>query len=229
MPFKRLGGDSLRLHGGVKKKEYTGTKAYNRFFEGYTEYVTVDSKGKKKTRRIYTDDFFSKDISARKKIALKLGYALALVVSVCLMLYAGRQPITRLLPWYAELPQAASVFFIGMMLYVFVYYIPAKDNMTAYVYRKSTGPMRTASLGLAISLCAAALFAAVSLLTRATEKPSLSDISYILCYLAAGGIEYGVYRVEKGIRYVRVRNYSVVPHGSDYYHVINDVDGAVDN
>lgn len=217
MGFSKPAGDNLRTHGAQKKPEKIGTRAYNSYFEGYTEYITTDSRGRQKKRYVYTDPYYRQDLTKRQWISVKLGHSAAFLLACALFAYGAIQPYVSVVLWYA---QGLAFFSLAWLLYILAAcYLPAGANLTAYMYKKSAAPLRRVALGAAILQW---LLAGILLLCliMSSDPFAIQGILTMLAYAAAGVVLLLMYLREKRIKYIRTENRNIAPeHG---YKIIND-------
>lgn len=217
MGFSKPSGDNLRVHGAKKKREKTGPSSYNSYFEGYTEFYETDSRGKRKKRYVYTDPYYRQDLTKQQWIGVKIAYSVAFLLAAVLFVYAALQPYVSVILWYA---QGLTLILLAWLFYILVaFYLPTKANLTAYLYKKSSAPLRRVSLCAAI---AHGVLAGVLLLCLIVDSEAsvVQGLPAVIAYLAAGGVILLMHLSEKRIKYIRVENNNTAP--KDGYKIIND-------
>ena len=215
MGFSKPSGDNLRVHGAKKKPQKTGPRSYNSYFEGYTEFYETDSRGKRKKRYIYTDPYYRQDLTKKQRIGVKIAYSAAYLLAAVLFIYAALQPYVSVILWYV---QGLTLILMAWLLYILAaYYIPTKADLTAYLYKKSSGPLRKVSLAAAI---ANIVLAGVLLLCLVVDSLVVQGLPAVIAYLVAGGVILLMHLTEKRIKYIRAENRNTAP--ADGYKIIND-------
>jgi hypothetical protein len=210
---------SLRdqLRNSLKKDATQGkpgtwhSKAYHRFFEGYSE-TTVPKPNGKGTRiqRIYTGNYYRQDLTKGQRILLR---GLYIVLFLCIAYLFGSSamlPLASNSTWYVVLAQVVSIPFLFWILIAFSSYLPAERDMTIADYRSSSLSLQKAVLGAAINLGIAALVTLVFMLLNLSNEP-LPELLCAVKYLAAGLLALFMNRVEKKINYLIIPSQNKPP------------------
>lgn len=135
------------------------SNAYHRHFEGYSEYMTQDEKGKVKIQRIYTAPWYHMALDSKVKRQLWIQLSDCWAVCMLLFLFAGTRNISVNSVWYMALCQAAaivcSLWNASGIVHLIV--LPEKAEVSQYrssfeATRKSSMRMMTAFTGAGLSV-----------------------------------------------------------------------------
>jgi hypothetical protein len=190
------------------------SRAYHRFFEGYSEIKVDKPMGKgSKIKRIYTGNFFRQDLSKKKRFLAKAVHAILYLLAVGLFMLNAIFPLKSNTAWYTVLPAAMSILFLFWAAIALFSYIPAKKEMTIAEYRFSSLYLKKAALGSSICLSAAALSTIAFIMLNPCEQ-ILQEIIYGMKYMAAGLLMMAVYRIEEKIQYLEVPSKNTSPENS---------------
>jgi hypothetical protein len=196
------------------KQDKPGTwhsKAYHRFFEGYSEITVPKPNGKGyRIQRIYTGNYYRQDLTKGQRILLR---GLYIILFLCIAYLFGSSailPVASNSTWYVILTQVVSIPFLFWILIAFFSYLPAERDMTIADYRSSSLSLQKAALGSAISLGIATLVTLVFMLLNLSNEPLLE----LLCavkYLAGGLIALSVNRIERKVNYLIIPSQTPIP------------------
>ncbi len=206
--------DSLEKHGKRSKRGIFHSKAYHRFFEGYSEVTVPKPSGKGiRIQRIYTADYYRQDLTERQRILIRVLYVTLFLCIAFLYTSSAILPLTVNSTWYVVIPQAASVALLFWILVAFFSYLPAKQDMTIADYRSSSLYLLKATMGSAICLGITAL----ATLVYVRLNPSDGFPREVLCagkYIVAGLIALVMYRIERKVSYLAIPNQHLLPDNS---------------
>lgn len=203
--------DSLEKDAKQDKRGTWHSKAYHRFFEGYSE-ITVPKPNGKGTRiqRIYTGNYYRQDLTKGQRILLRGLYVAIFLCIAYLFVSNAVLSLASNSTWYVVLTQAVSIPLLFWILIAFSSYLPAARDMTVADYRSSSLSLQKATLGAAISLGIAALVTLVFMLLNLSNEPLLE----LLCaakYMASGLLALLMNRVEKKVNYLIVPSQNKPP------------------
>jgi archaellum biogenesis protein FlaJ (TadC family) len=193
---------SIQKDGKPDKRGAWHSKAYHRFFEGYSE-ITVpkpDGKGYR-IQRIYTGNYYRQDLTNGQRLLLR-GLYVALFLGIAYLFVSNAVlPLASNSTWYVILTQVVSIPFLFWILIAFFFYLPAGRDMTVADYRSSSLALKKAALGSAISLGIIALATLVFMLLNLSDEPLLE----LLCavkYLAGGLMALSMNWIERKMNYL---------------------------
>ncbi len=194
--FENSTGDS----GGVLYKS-----AYHRYFEGYTENVIYNKRGRKRIQRIYTEDYYKQDRTQIRWILNKALYALLYLFSAGSFAVSALADFTGNHMWYITLPEAFCVFFMARTGLTLVNYVFAPRKMTVGKYHEiSSGLMKRIRMEIPFILLVLVGMAAYGLVNHCLEEATLiSCMTGIIVSALFTGILIGI---EKKLSYITEEN-----------------------
>jgi len=201
---------SLRKDGSPIKGGAWYSKAYHRFFEGYTE-ITVPRPGKgHRIQRVYTGDYYRQDLTTGQRILLRVLYVVLFLCIAYLFVSSAVLALASNSTWYVTLPQALSLPFLSWTVIAFFSYLPAERDMTIHAYRSSSLALQKATLGSAVGLGIATFATLVFMLLHPSTEPLVELLSAVK-YLAGGVLALSIHRVERSIRYLVLPSQNIPP------------------
>lgn len=201
MSHKEDIGKSLQKFPEKKNRGFF-SKAYHRFFRGYSE-IAVPGKGGKGTRieRIYTGDYYRQDLDRKNKILFRVVYVVFFVCSLLLFVCGAIYPHRINTTIYVTIPQAIGVGFLFWIFIIFYNYLPASEEMTIAEYTRSSRYLLVASLGATITLVALALASILFIILNPSGE-LFPLLLIVLEYLLAATFTLGINLLEKRIKYI---------------------------
>lgn len=180
------------------------SSAYHRFFEGYSEYMVEDGRGKVRIRRVYTAPWYRMELETGTKRLLRAELLGCWAVCLLLFLYAGTRNILLNKVWYMALCQAAAAAcmvwnFFGMVRLMFL-----PERSTVGQYRRSFETVKKSSLGLLTAFGGAALAALAQLLLGCDDF-----LIHLLCMALYGigmVVSLVIHRLNANIPFAQVEN-----------------------
>lgn len=235
MPFSRSDGSSVRRNALNGNKLHESTTAYERFFEGYSEYAVTDGKNHVVKQRVYTGDYVVRALTSGQSAARKVFYAALFPAGLGVLVFAAYASFAHALPRYAELPGAVCLITLMFYLKAVIHYVLAGSSMTLYMYRKSSAPLIRCALILGAGFGAASILA---LICAWTEIAAGQAASSALTLLQTALLELGAAALfvlaavkERNTGYSRQSSTETVPEtvpADEVYTVKNRRDGALD-
>ena len=190
------------------------SKAYHRFFEGYSESAIPTPNGKGyRIQRVYTGSHYRQDLTTGQRVLLRVLYVVLFLCTVYLFMSSAVLPLPSNSTWYVTLPQAASIPFLFWILVVFFSYLPAKWDMTIDDYRRSSLALQKATLGSAICLGLTALATLAFSILNPTDEP-LRVLGCALRFFAGGLISLGMNWIERKVKYLIIPGQNNPPEDS---------------
>lgn len=142
---KRRMNQRLRRHTDLDKgllNKGWHSKAYHRHFEGYTEVEATDEKGKTVIHRVYIGDYYRLDLPPKKRILLRVGYALMIALIAALFGFAASRPVGANMTWYLAIVQMLSVCLQGLLCVNLLSHCIAPRDMTIGDWKASSGKLQ---------------------------------------------------------------------------------------
>lgn len=214
MSQKEKLSESLEKDQKKKRSVFPHSRAYHRFFSGYSEFNAPRADGRSfSIQRVYTGNYYSQDLTARQRTWLRLRLACAYLVAVLLFGWSATRPLPVNTQWYMVITQAASLFFLSWVFISFIYYFSAPTRMTVAEYRFSSLGFTRASFGAVINLGLGALAAVLYALLHGSEPAGpvlLCGLGFLLAALAS----LTAYRTERGVPYLIIPSENKAPEDS---------------
>lgn len=143
--FSKRAADSMNSHGEGSGRGWH-SNAYHRYFEGYSEYETLDSRGKTIIKRVYEGTVYSSELDRRGKTGLRLLLSALWFASGAVFVLAATREVTANMLWISALLQFAVLGCLVWMLTALVNVWMSPEKMTAADYK--TGSRRLISSAL---------------------------------------------------------------------------------
>jgi hypothetical protein len=112
--------------------------AYHKYFEGFAERKVVDPDNKVKIVRVYTEEYYIRDLSETKEFFLKLAYGGILSLIIFLFIFSASLKIEANTNKFINITQALSVAVLAAMTMSIIFYIISHGKLTIYNYRTSS-------------------------------------------------------------------------------------------
>lgn len=194
--------DSLKENSFQGKRSIWHSKAYHRFFEGYSETAVPKPNGRGFTiQRVYTGNLYRQDLAQEKRVLLRILYLALFVIVVYLFVTNAIMPRPGNSTWYVVLCQAVSIPFLFWILISFITYLPSLEDLTIHDYRSSSLSFKKATLGASIGLGLAAFATLLFILLNPAEDLQIELVS-VAKYLAAALIVFSMNWIERRIIYL---------------------------
>ena len=200
--------DNDRKKEKQKKAGISHSKAYHRFFEGYSEIKVPKPDGKGYSiQRIYTGNYYRPDLSVNKRVLLRVLYIMLFLCMGYLFVSSAVLPLASNSTWYVVITQVVSIPFLFWILLSFFWYVPARQDLTLDEYRSSSLALKRAALGSAAGLGLAVVASLVFLFLNSSASPA-AELFCAARYLVGGLLALAMYFVEKKV------NYLIIPSGN---------------
>ncbi len=205
---------SLQKDSPQRKRGIWHSKAYHRFFEGYSEFTVPTPNGKGyKIQRVYTGNTYRQDLTRSQWVLLRVVYVVLFLCAVYLFVSCAVLPLPSNSTWYVTLPQAVSLPFMFWIVIAFVAYLPAEREMTIHGYRNSSLSLQKATLGSAISLGVTALTTLIFIMLNPSGEP-LDVLRCTASFFAGGLVTLGMYWIERKVKYLIISGQNHPPEDS---------------
>lgn len=183
----------------IKNSTAWHSRAYHRFYEGWSESYALDKRtGKRKIVRVYTGRYYVPRLSHSARLLVKLLYIALFIAAGVLFFSASMSGWSGNLVWYVTLPHAFCFGSLAYMFIVLISYIPAPFKMNIYEYKTSARSMRRASLIGAASHILSLLTALVYALIHECVD---SAVGIMVKYLCAAAAFFAAFLTERSIEY----------------------------
>jgi hypothetical protein len=202
MNFRNNLGDSYRKGDFDGKQNKKGSRAYQRFFEGYEEITIPDKNGRGyQIKRIYRGEYYRQDISDSKWIGLKILYFFLFVGSFCFFAKAALLNLPVNSVWYVTMSQAADVAVYFWSFTALCSYIVSERNMTISKYKRACVPIRYALKSSFIVLLVT-FFLNILFLVLDRDRQTGGEVINMIQYLISAFLIFVMYELESRIAYV---------------------------
>ena len=194
-------GDSVRKESSHNRRgEYTGSRAYHRYFEGYEEHTVMKRNGRgTRIERLYRADYYYQDISDHAWIAHKILYAFLYVLAAALFIGSAAPSDVINKTRYMTFIQAISVMLYIWLFCVLCSYIISDRYMTISKYKRAFRPFKRAVM-LTAAAMAAAFAAGIVFVVRHPDDLK-TNLIRVFSYALSGVLLGIMYHMEKKISY----------------------------
>lgn len=183
---------------------------YHRHFEGYSEYYEVDpSNGKSRIKRVYTGAYYSRDMSRKQRLFLKLVLTFVWLATAAVFIFCASRPYSANRMRYIVFAQVGSIVGLAWAAIGLVNCWTVPVKMVVGEWRSSSEKLRYGSI------CAAVFFALSAIMTTLDFfVGGGGEKTHFIC--AAGFLLCGVlmmleYRIEANTRYITEQSTECVP------------------
>lgn len=181
------------------------SRAYERYFEGYTESAQpVPRQKRAKTVRTYVAEFYRQELSAAKRLRLRILFAALYLLAWPPLVVSAVQNIEANKVWYVTLPQAAAVLALGWMAVGLFHYCTIPQEMTVRQYREGVKRFHQALYPSFLSLAVLSLMYLIHCVIDPDGRAGALR-GALLCGISFGCI-LAVFLVEHGVRYTQRPN-----------------------
>ena len=187
--------------------------AYHRYFEGYTEYTTVNSRGRTVIKRVYEGDWYIPDLDKRQKKLQRLSLAgITLLTAVMFAVFSTRNvPGNKF--WLSAIVQLTALAVIIWFCTGFLNILMAKEKLTVGEYNTGSRRMIRASY----VACGAFFMMAAAYLVFAFIMPGYIG-AHLLCTLLSALCGLGMFvanRLETNVPYKTEKSADKAPDDAD--------------
>lgn len=185
---------------------------YHKYFHGYTEVRMAKPDGKYEIRRVYTAPWLVQDVLDERRILIRLLYLLNTVCSALLYIWLMSRPgfsgnTSRLV----ALPGFSALICLFLQFVSVISYVCTKRRMTWWEQYSGSAKVKNFSLATSVCLILTGVMMLVNIAVSgaAVGKEGLLAAGVWIC----GGVDFIVYRVEKGMPYREEKNDVILPEG----------------
>lgn len=214
---KRRMNQRLRRHTDLDKgllDRGWHSKAYHRHFEGYTEVETTNEKGKTVIERVYVGDYYRLDLPKKKRVLLRLTYAVLIGLAGGMFGFAASRPIGANMTWYIAIAQMVAVCLLGLLCVNLLSHSTAPRDMTIGDWKSSSKKLQRNAKYTALIMELLAFLTALHLILKAGDW-----LVHLLCiglYAVAGLIAVVVNRLEANAPYLKFSSTEEAPEDGAY-------------
>ncbi len=172
-----------------------------RWFEGYTQYETLEPDGSHVIHNVYTGYWYIQELDQRGRWQHRIVYIVCSLLSFALLLFGSTRVIAANLHWPGGTPA-----FVGLMALAWVLYGVVNDFIVPQ--KRTIGDYRSSSLSIIRGGLVSAIACGVLMLVTlgyaliGSEKPGLHILS-AAAELVAGGLAYLNCWYEKKVKYTK--------------------------
>ncbi len=172
-----------------------------RWFEGYTQYETLEENGKRVMHNVYPGYWYIQELDRRQRWQHRIAYIVLSLLSFGLLLFGSTRVIPPNIHWLGGVPAFVGLFTLCWALYGVVndFIVPQK---------RTIGDYRSSSLsiirGALVSAIASGVLVLVTLVYAVIGSPNPGlHVLAAAVELAAGGLAFAVFRLEKKVKYTK--------------------------
>ena len=217
---KRRMNQRLRRHTDLDKgllDKGWHSKAYHRHFEGYTELEETDEKGRTIIKRVYVGDYYRLDLPKKKRVLLRLVYAVLVLLTAALFGFAASRPVGANMTWYIAIAQMVGLFLIGILCVDLLSHSTAPRDMTIGDWKASSKKLQNNSKYAALAMELLALLTLLYLLLNGESWGT--HLLCVLHYVMAGAAALVLNRLEANAPYRTWHSTEEAPEDGSYIDV----------
>ncbi len=196
----RLEGKSSSWHSGY----------YHRYFEGWTEVPETTPSGKVRIKRVYTGEYHKADMSRNERYIHKMFCSLLTLLSIMLYVRAALMGLESNTVWYVVLPEVLSLCGFIFLVWFLITKLTSPVLLKIREYREGIKNLKLAGLAQAVFLALTAINTILHFLLSGGET---GELFAAVLFLLAGAAAFGVYIMEKKVKYLRVSNENAAMEG----------------
>ncbi len=172
-----------------------------RWFEGYTQYETLEKDGRKVMHNVYTGYWYIQELDQRGRWQHRIAYILLSLISAALLLFGSTRAIAANLHWPGGVPAFVGLFALAWALYGIVNDFIVPQKRTIGDYRASSLSILRGGLVSAVASGVLTLVTIVFALIG-SANPGLHALA-AAAELIAGALAFLEYRLEKKVKYTK--------------------------
>lgn len=177
---------------------------YHRYFEGWTEVTEPKPSGRGvRIKRVYTGEYYKADMSQRERRVHKLISTLLVLLVVVLYVRAGLMSLGSNAVWYVVFPEFMALCGSIFLVWFLISKLTAPELLKIREYKEGMKNLRLTGAVQAIFL---ALTSLNTLLHFFLSSGDSGEIVAAVMFFAAGAAAFGVYLMEKNVKYNRISN-----------------------
>lgn len=172
-----------------------------RWFDGYTQYETLEENGKRVMHHVYTGYWYIQELDERGRRQHRIAYIGLVLISAALLLFGSTRTIAANIHWPGGVPAFIGLFALAWALYGVVNDFIVPQKRTIGDYRASSLSIIRGGLVCAIASGVLALVTLVYAVIG-SAGPWLHVLA-AAAELAAGALAFAAYRMEKKVKYTK--------------------------
>ncbi|MGM9606518.1 MAG: hypothetical protein ACI3XJ_03325 [Oscillospiraceae bacterium] len=181
------------------------SRAYERYFEGYTESAEpVPNKKRAKAVRTYVAEFYIQELSGKKRLCFRILFAALYLLAWPPLVVSAVRNIPANKVWYVTLPQAVAVLSLGWMAVGLFHYCTIPQEMTVRQYKEGVTRFHQALYPSFLSLAVLSLMYLLHSILNSDGRAG-ALLGALLCCISFGCI-LAVFLVERRVRYTERGN-----------------------
>lgn len=196
-----------RANARLEQKEQSSSwhsSYYHRYFEGWTEITEPKPSGRGvRIKRVYTGEYYKADMSPRERRIHKMISAVLVLLSVVLYVRACYMSLESNVVWYVVFPEFMALCGCIFLVWFLISKLTAPELLKIREYREGMKNLKLAGAVQAIFL---ALTSLNTLLHFFLNSGDSGEIFAAVMFLAASAAAFGVYLMEKKVKYNRISN-----------------------
>ena len=183
---------------------------YHRYFEGWTEIPETTPSGKVRIKRVYTGEYHKADMSRNGRYIHKMFCCLLVALSVMLYGHAATMELSSNAVWYVVFPEVLALCGCIFLVWFLITKLTSPVLLKLREYREGIRNLKLAALIQSLFLALSAITTILHLLLGGGET---AEAFAAILFLLAGAAAFGVYLMEKNVKYLRISNENAAMEG----------------
>ncbi len=175
-----------------------------RWFEGYTQYETLEPNGKRVTHNVYTGYWYIQELDQRGRWQHRIAYTALTLFSGALLLFGSTRAIAANLHWPGGVPAFVGLFCLCWVLYGVVNDCIVPQKRTIGDYRASSLSIMRGSLVAAIA-CGVLVLVTLGFAIFGGSKAGMHLLA-AAAELVAGAVALLTRWLESKVKYTKKRS-----------------------
>ena len=172
-----------------------------RWFDGYTQYETLEPNGKKVMHNVYTGYWYIQELDERGRWQHRIVYFAFAIFAAALLLFGSTRVIAANIHWFGGVPAFVGLFGLAWALYGVVNDCIVPQKRTIGDYRASSLSVIRGGLMAAIA-CGVLVLVTLVYTILGSPKTGLHLLA-AAAELVAGGLAYVVHWLETKVKYTK--------------------------
>lgn len=189
------------------------SRAYHRFFEGYSEYYERDGQGNVHLKRVYTGEYYCRELSRKQCLMLKLALGLIWLLSAAVFIFCASRPYAANGSWYVAAAQVGGIVGLVWMAFGLFNYFTVPQKMTVGDWKSASEKLKNGSICAAVF---SSLTAIMTLLHSLLNGGGSTDVICIIGFAVCCGLEVLEHSIENRMPYRRIPSTATVPKEATY-------------
>ena len=170
-----------------------------RWFDGYTQYETLEPNGKRVTHNVYTGYWYIQELDKRGRMQHRIAYIALTLLSAALLLFGSTRYIAANVHWPGGVPEFVGFFGLCWILYGVVNDFIVPQKRTIGDYRASSLSVKRGGLLSAVS-CGVTCLVTLGYTIAGSAKTGLHLLA-AGSELVAGALALLVWWLESKVKY----------------------------